>query len=175
MARAGQKLSQGERQEVFPGASDEPSSVPRGGPGLWLGCWLCTSSHPLASRLNGFPTPSSLRVTTEQPQLWSRLIHCFSPFPTPVHFWVYSTRSSGRNAMGVSRTEKKKNKKTLFWTFSLAQWSEHRLWRLMMPTGGDLGRHPCALPTVLTVNKEGIARLFRMSAKAGVVVLFSPA
>ena len=46
---------------------------------------------------------------------------------------------------------------------------------LMMPTGGDLGRCPCALPTVLTVNKEGVAQLFRMSVKAGVVVLFSPA
>lgn len=65
MASAGQ----GERQEVFPGASDEPSSVPRGGPGLRRGCLLCISSHALASRLNGFPTPSSLRVTTEQPQL----------------------------------------------------------------------------------------------------------
>ena len=142
-----------ERQKVFPGASDEPSSVPRGGPGLWLGCLLCTSSHLLASRVNGFPAPSSLRGTTEQPQLWSHLIHCFSPSPTPAHFRVYSPKSLGRNAVGVSGMKQNKTKNPpkpnplLGFFTSLVVWAPPlEVEVLMTPTGGDLGRHPCPCP-----------------------------
>ena len=73
------------------------------------------------------------------------------------------------------KKKKQKNPPLDFFTSPVVEAPPLEAEVLMMPTGGDLGRRPCALPTVLTVNKEGVARLFRMSAKAGVVVLFSPA
>lgn len=71
------------RQEVFPGASGWTLYRPHAGPELLLGCLFCTSSHLLASRVSGFPTPSSLRKATGQQQLWSRLINCFPPSSCP--------------------------------------------------------------------------------------------
>lgn len=73
------------------------------------------------------------------------------------------------------KTKKQKNPLLDFFTSPVVGAPPLEAEVLMMPTGGDLGRCPCALPTVLTVNKEGVAQLFRMSVKAGVVVLFSPA
>lgn len=95
MASAGQERG----RKVFPGASDEPSSVPpwrpRAPPRLFA-LHIFHALHPDSLWIpNTLLSQSDHRAATvmtpSQP--------LFLSSPTPVHFRVYSPTSSGRNAV----------------------------------------------------------------------------
>lgn len=158
-----------------PGASDEPS-VPRGGPGAPLRLFAL-HIFPCAG-IQTQMIPNTLLSQSDH-----RAATVMTPVPATVSLPPPLQSTSGfipphlrRNAVGIPRLKTNKQK-TVFWTFSLAMvgappWEAAVLTMppLEVTLGGTL-----RFATVLTVNKEGAAQRFRMSAKAGAVVLFSPA